>query len=1423
MANPLLSTNIFLSDNNNKNKFKKNVKKTFPFNNKKQQSNSSSSSNKKFSKISNDINDKIGPLIENPNSLGFNNSIKHKRRSLPQFLISQKPQLKQKKFKQDPWDKANQSKMQQLDNSIDDITDLYETLKKMRDVERKIMEKKNLVDKPDLAKNLNDAIIFQGTCLDMCPIFERARRNVEHTVYSYEKISNNNNKAAANKSLKVFARPAAAAAPPLPSDVRPPHILIKSLNYIIDNLLSTLPNSESFIWDRMRSIRQDFTYQNYSGPEAIECNEKIVRIHLLIIHIMVKSGIEFSLQQELEQLHKSLITLSEIYDEVRSNSIDNKNFISPNEPEFRAYALLSKIRDPEYDKKIQELPKSIFNNNNVQFALIFRKLISNSNYSERGFIKTENGLNFFNNFFNLLNSDKIPLLIAFFCEIYINEIRFYAIKSLSNSLNKKLKPILFDYFKKNLSFNNNDEIKTFCNYYSIDIVDDNSIDVKTLTHHSHKLPEQKPLKQSYLSSIDQRLINLNDNFSILINSGKPNFDPKSLIQQEDTNLTNVIDIDNTEEDEEVEIVDVINIETEPFNDNNDKTLSIKFDNNNNNNSFGFNNQTKNSDIKNPLVSNINSAFPSTSPTPFSFDTNISNDSNNKTNSFKNAFNFNLKTSDSNIKTNSFVKNSAFTPELPKVDKPLEPNNLKKPSPFNFVTSSQNSSSSIETKVQNNINIKNDNQKDDKVPTIDLTKSPSFNISKENSISNNLKNDSTDKPSISFNFVPNSKSATPENDTTKFNIPTPSLKKINKDIKINNNNAFIPSIQNEKPEFEKENTKKSNILPILNKPSIFEDTALKTPQMKPFITPTIPSNNEPLIIDNNKKEQPSILKNTTTPIQQNEKRNVQIKNIATGLFNAFIHDKLFDIYQTSKCEVLHSKYLQKIYFKKWFKKYSTIINEKKIQKAKHLEFQNAMRQLISNSNIGTPVSTNYLKMKNIKKNNNNFHPLQSTEKKLELTPINDEVNKFMKSSNMQKKSTMWETFDIEKLYCKPIANKCPTFDKINNDIILYHGEDDSISSRWLLKKFGLKISKDVQEWNIENVTFKISSIDNQYEPTNFDNVQLVVFNAGVTSNNIFDLELKLTSDGEDLTRLLTGISLNTNIRFSLLITFWDSAENSLSHDSISKLLQIKKISENFSSLINDIIIVRINDKNPHKTLLKGLIKISDNFKFALTERGKYNLSLKNKRSLAGIGQNQNTHLNMATTTKIDEKMKKIQDIEKAKLYKTISNRNTYQYLLSHLEASPKKSKRKLPVLLSESMSNKQSKYRTPSTKQNVSLINSSGNLSHLAKKSRASGLFNNNTLFLKTLPLNTLSPNGSINTQGTSDSNFNEISYVQPHFITPSQNSVQQLFQTPTNNKNDSSWIGHTMTSNDSKTLNVPPNILELRHIIDSVKKKTTTK
>ncbi|KAI5951309.1 SAC3 [Candida jiufengensis] len=466
-----------------------------------------------------------GPLFSNPQAFGFKKQNKNVQpRPIPKYYLTQPKYLVTKPFIQNEWDRQNQIKMTQMEtnNQGKDYQGLYEDFQKLREIERKEMETLGLVDAENTAKNLNEAIAFQGSCLDMCPVFERVRRQLENNVKNLEKDPQTN-KISVSRAVKAFSRPAAGQPPPLPSEVRPPHVLKTTLDYLIDTIVDKLPEAHSFIWDRTRSIRQDFTYQNSFGPEAVDCNERIVRIHLLSLHIMAGSDLEYSQQQELEQFNKALQTLMEIYQDVRNNG-----GTSPNEAEFRAYHLLSHIRDPELERQIQNLPPSVFNDSKIQLALKLRKIVSQNNLVGRGLHNLIGALDLYVEFFKVVYSEETPLLMACLLETQFSEIRFYALKAMSRAFHTKGKSYFVSNLANVLGFDSETKLIDFLQYYEIDIINTNGellVDLfnKDKLESQYKLnsftdkPRPSPVYSTQLNSkIKGRSL------KYFINSGLPN-------------------------------------------------------------------------------------------------------------------------------------------------------------------------------------------------------------------------------------------------------------------------------------------------------------------------------------------------------------------------------------------------------------------------------------------------------------------------------------------------------------------------------------------------------------------------------------------------------------------------------------------------------------------------------------------------------------------------------------------------------------------------------------------------------------------------------------------------------------------------------------------------------------------------------------
>ncbi|SJM87896.1 related to Nuclear mRNA export protein SAC3 [Zygosaccharomyces bailii] len=1216
----------------------------------------------KLAHISASENSRIGSLVASPQQFGFH-KMSHKSRPVPRFLINQQPQLKRKEFVQDPWDAANQQKMLQLEANIDDFSELYETLRKMRDVERKMMESKHLVDKADSAKDLTEAINFQGTCQDMCPVFERARRNVEYTVYSYEKNHHEDKKAARDKALKVFSRPAAAAAPPLPSDVRPPHILVKTLDYIVDNLLTTLPQSEGFLWDRMRSIRQDFTYQNYSGPEAIDCNERIVRIHLLIVHLMAKRKAEYSLQQELEQLHKSLITLSEIYDEVRASGGS-----CPNEAEFRAYALLSKIRDPEYDKSIEKLPSSIFQNDLVQQALCFRRLVSNSSYVNRGVIRTENCLNFYQRFFQLIATQRVPFLMCSFLELYVNEVRFYAFKALSYSLNKKHKPIPVPYFMENFLFNDEEELFDFCKYYSIEVSPD-GVELKTLPNNSHKLPERQPMRQTYLRCVDNML--QDSTFSSIVNSGKLNVDTIPAPGSNSLTPNNVSEVVEGLEHGSEQEADAGEMEMEM---EEDRVIEMGKDAQQKNIT---DNQIWQRDVMKP----------------------------------------------------TFPYHSSHIPPVTSLSRSTEPPSSQ--TALQFEPTNKSAS----------------------------TQTAGFQVQQLP-----LKNDDINLPTQQMPLYVTSNQINPENEKLKEQ----------------------PLIDSSKAKMEPKKIIEKQ------KDLIKEQQELEKREAASALTNQV-------VEEVVHKQAVAAVKEA---LQKGKERQVKIEELADVLYHAFIHEKLYLMYLKSKAQTHYANKLRSKLFSKWRDHYLSQKRRKQDEQKKKEDIQRVEKQL------GVPTFKNSFSTTphNDDSGNNSFFFSNTRKQDITFSPVNNEVNKFDVQAN--KETEIWEPFPIRELYCKKINDKFSFLDSPNvADIFIYGNHWDSLCGNWLLKKFGLTCSDKPHNISNDYLLMNLRCIGKYYNPSMFTNVQLLVFNTGVTDPNIFDLELKLQQDGEELIKLITGISLNTNICFSLLVVYWESAETPLAESVVSKCLKLNRICKGFSSVLEQIEVVNINSHMPHKVLEKGLIEIANNYEPKLTDRGRYNRNLRERRSTQV-----DSHL--LTTSAIDEKMRRMHEYEEKKLHRMQDERNTYAHLQSHIAASPKLKKRKLPVLLSKK---REDRFETPQTRRTRS-SSSPAMFSHLAVKLGRSARLGNFNLAPATPSHSTNVPIAITDSHETPPFPAEQLELQEPALFQTPINSTPNAIRQPAEDSEASHSISGDATT-PPVAKGIPSNIMELKNLIESVRNK----
>lgn len=241
-----------------------------------------------------------------------------------------------------------------------------------------------------------------------------------------------------SKMLKRFRRSAAGYDEQLPSDIRTPKTLLQSMNYLIRYVVGgsePLAIIHKFVWDRTRSIRNDFSVQQLTQEEdvkmAVMCLERIARFHIVSLHLLSNPTNEeqFDRHQEREQLNNTMLSLMYYYDDNRGR------IVFPREDEFRAYYILFSIHDqrPDLEARVQKWPADLLASPRVQVALdLFAAAGNTWEYQGALDARRPNAIaqGFYTRFFNIINSPSVPYLMACVAEVYFNHIRQTAIRAI---------------------------------------------------------------------------------------------------------------------------------------------------------------------------------------------------------------------------------------------------------------------------------------------------------------------------------------------------------------------------------------------------------------------------------------------------------------------------------------------------------------------------------------------------------------------------------------------------------------------------------------------------------------------------------------------------------------------------------------------------------------------------------------------------------------------------------------------------------------------------------------------------------------------------------------------------------------------------------------------------------------------------------
>ncbi|BEJ12802.1 hypothetical protein CspHIS471_0212620 [Cutaneotrichosporon sp. HIS471] len=325
--------------------------------------------------------------------------------------------------------------------------------------EARIREREEFVSQGKITSGQTDltaAIDLRGTCEDMCSEYEREFREYTREIHPFEATPQRRIDHA--KAVAAYTRSDAGAghgtATILPSDLRAPSALVRSLDYLVNEIMSLQPPpnpnsvnppapsprralgySSGFIRDRTRAIRKEFTLQSSWGhDESIATFERVARWHILCLReLQEETGTNTDMHIDNAELGRCFTSLRQQYNDRREET--GLDMPCANEPEFRAYMLIYDLARKSVSIPTSELPQVILDHPLVQLAWQIRQAAQRNfdSQKEGSKLNAELGANLITRYIRLIKQGHVPYLMSCLAEIRLREMRRSAIRALTRT------------------------------------------------------------------------------------------------------------------------------------------------------------------------------------------------------------------------------------------------------------------------------------------------------------------------------------------------------------------------------------------------------------------------------------------------------------------------------------------------------------------------------------------------------------------------------------------------------------------------------------------------------------------------------------------------------------------------------------------------------------------------------------------------------------------------------------------------------------------------------------------------------------------------------------------------------------------------------------------------------------------------------
>ncbi|XP_078578006.1 SAC3 domain-containing protein 1-like isoform X2 [Branchiostoma floridae x Branchiostoma japonicum] len=213
---------------------------------------------------------------------------------------------------------------------------------------------------------------IRGTCQDMCPELEQTARQRQKRLHRFEMLegTEQNRLPSADpvRCVKEYSRPAAGKDVIPPAELRPPQVLMGTVDYLINRILPRddvhFTEVYNFISDRLRAVRQDMVVQRVKGHTCVAILEKAVRFHVYAAYRLCESSVQqFDPHLNNQQLENCLTWL------LREYKDDSTGVVYGNRACMEALYLMHCLGSHDALQHGLSLPKSIRECQVVQVAL----------------------------------------------------------------------------------------------------------------------------------------------------------------------------------------------------------------------------------------------------------------------------------------------------------------------------------------------------------------------------------------------------------------------------------------------------------------------------------------------------------------------------------------------------------------------------------------------------------------------------------------------------------------------------------------------------------------------------------------------------------------------------------------------------------------------------------------------------------------------------------------------------------------------------------------------------------------------------------------------------------------------------------------------------------------------------------------------